>query len=396
MGHKPWEPFKRELAKAESEGVLRRLRLHDPSGADGIELIEGSPVISFGSNDYLGLTRHPAVKQAAVSAVERYGWGSGASRLVTGHTPPHEEFENRIAAYLSKPAALLYSSGYAANVGVLTALLGRHDAVYADRLLHASIIDGARFSGASLHRFSHNDPESLRKILCANPPGPGGRRLVATEGVFSMDGDLAPLKELALIAKEHGALFMVDDAHGVGLFGLGGKGVVHLAGVEDMVDIHIITLGKAFGGMGGVVAASQTFINGLVNYSRSFIYSTAAPPATASAATAALDIIESPEGERLRALLWRNVDKIVSKLKELCYDIGRTQSQIVPIIVGREADVTKAQGFLLSKGTHIPAIRPPTVPKGTARFRMSVTAGHTEGHLDKAVDVLSELKPLLG
>ncbi len=374
-----YNPFGERLERLRTERLLRRLRTFDsPPGRVG--LVDGEEKVQFGSNDYLGLAHHPALRQAAIEATDRYGWGSGASRLVSGTTTPHARFEEEIASFLGKEAALLFANGYGANVGLMTALCGRGDTVYADRLAHASLLDGIRFSGARLVRFQHNDAEHLAHLL-ARREGEKGNRFVVTEGVFSMDGDRPPLAAIAEAAHRHGAVLIVDDAHGVGLFGPDGRGTPHDLGVADQVDVHIITLGKAFGGAGGVIAGSRGLIDGLLNFARPFIYSTAPPPAQASAASAALAIIAGEEGERSRRRLFALVERFVLRAEGFCYTVKGSGTPILPLFV--EGELVAVGKALLEEGYFAPAIRPPTVPIGTARFRVSLTAGHTDDDIDR-------------
>lgn len=365
--------------------MFRRLRLLDSAQGPTARL-DGAEVILFSSNDYLGLCAHPKVTAAAVECVQRYGWGAGAARLLAGSMAPHMELERQMAQFLGKEAALLFNTGYAVNTGVLAAMMGRGDLIFADKLAHASIIDGARQSGAKLVRFAHNDPDSLEKLLAKAPAR--GRRLVVTEGVFSMDGDIPPLKRIADIARRHGAMLMVDDAHGFGLFGPQGRGTIHMAGIADEVDIHVVTLGKAMGGFGGVVAASRRFIDGLINFCRPFIYSTAIPPAAPAAALAALNIIRGQEGDKLRGKLFKNADMAVSLLREAGLAVD-SKTQIVPVVVGESKEASRLAAKLLEGGVYAPAIRPPTVPRGTARLRLSITSGHTEADIKKLGTLLA-------
>ncbi|MDH5638302.1 MAG: 8-amino-7-oxononanoate synthase [Nitrospinota bacterium] len=378
-------PFDERLRKVEADGLFRRLRLLDSAQGPTARL-DGAEVILFSSNDYLGLCAHPKVTAAAVECVQRYGWGAGAARLLAGSMAPHMELERQMAQFLGKEAALLFNTGYAVNTGVLAAMMGRGDLIFADKLAHASIIDGARQSGAKLVRFAHNDPDSLEKLLAKAPAR--GRRLVVTEGVFSMDGDIPPLKRIADIARRHGAMLMVDDAHGFGLFGPQGRGTIHMAGIADEVDIHVVTLGKAMGGFGGVVAASRRFIDGLINFCRPFIYSTAIPPAAPAAALAALNIIRGQEGDKLRGKLFKNADMAVSLLREAGLAVD-SKTQIVPVVVGESKEASRLAAKLLEGGVYAPAIRPPTVPRGTARLRLSITSGHTEADIKKLGTLLA-------
>jgi len=386
------EPFSKELAKTSAKGALRALRLvTDSTGRTAT--VDGREIVHFASNNYLGLSNHPRVIEAVKQSVEKYGWGSGASRLLSGSTPPHMEFEVKVAEYLDKPSALMFSSGYTANVGVITSLMGRKDNIFADRLCHASIIDGARFSGARFTRFSHNDPDALVKQI-KKAGGKGGKLLIVTDGVFSMDGDMAPLKELAQIAERFGALFMVDDAHGFGLFGPQGRGTPSAAGVSDRVDIYVATLGKALGGTGGFVAGSKSLTDGLVNFSRPFIYSTAITPATASAGVAALEIVSGAEGDRRRKALHASAGKIMAYLNNLGYDTGKSRSQIIPVFMGGNGRLENGTGFMLEMGVFAPFIKPPTVPRGTERFRICVMADHNEPDLAKLKNAFQRLKEL--
>lgn len=383
------EIFEEELRQADADGLRRVLNVVESAQGRAVE-IGGRELLLFSSNNYLGLATHPSVVAAAVETTEKYGWGSGASRLISGTMAPHMEFEQKAAAFLDKEAALLYASGYATNLGVLTAIAGRGDTVYADRLAHASLLDGARHSGARLKRFRHNDPDSLRGLISRDKST--GRKIIVTEGVFSMDGDFAPLREIAEVAEQTGAIFMVDDAHGFGLFGPDGRGRAHEEGVMDRVDVYVATLGKAMGGAGGFVAGSRTLIDGLVNFSRPFIYSTAPVPAVAGAGSAALDVVSGPEGEARRRALGANSGKIVDCLENMGYNISDGRLHIVPVFMNENKDLRRLSRKLVEMGVFIPAIRPPTVPKGTERFRLSVMADHTAGDIDKLGDAFEKLK----
>lgn len=383
------EPFLNELAKTSSEGQRRALRLVTES-TGRTATVDGREVVNFASNNYLGLAYHPDIIKAVKQSVDKYGWGSGASRLVSGSLPPHLEFEEKVAAFLDKPSALLFSSGYSTNVGVITSLMGRKDNIFADRLCHASIIDGARFSGARLKRFKHNDPDSLLQQIKKTEGK--GKLLIVTDTVFSMDGDMAPLKEIAEIAERFGALFMVDDAHGFGLLGPDGRGAPHAEGVAERVDIHVATLGKTLGGAGGFVAGSKSLIDGLINYSRSFIYSTAIPPAVGSAGVAALDIISGPEGEQRRKQLDANTSKIMVCLKNLGYDTGQSQSQIIPVFIADNRRFKNETEVMLEMGVFTPFIKHPTVAKGEERFRVSVMADHDESDIKTLGNAFARLK----
>jgi len=385
-------PFDDQLIRAEAEGKLRRLReVASPQGRNII--LEGRLALQFCSNDYLGLCSHPKVTQAARDCISEYGWGAGAARLISGAMTPHARLERAIALFLDKEAALLFGSGYAANTGVLTALAGRGAHIFADRLSHASIIDGALHSGAKLHRYEHNDPDSLAELLRAVPAR--GKRIVVTEGVFSMDGDISPLKQIVSVAKSHEAIMIVDDAHGFGLFGPQGRGSLHEAGVEGETDIHVVTLGKALGGFGGLVAASRRIIEGLINFSRPFIYSTALPPASSAAALAALEIVQGEEGQSRRQRLFRNAASALAALNGAGLRAS-SMTQIIPVLVGESEVAAGLSTALLGRGIYIPAIRPPTVPPGGARLRLSVMSEHEDEDFVKLKTALEAIGPMPG
>lgn len=383
------EPFEEKLERLAAEALPKRV-LRQLSGAQGpVMSLDGKEVLLFCSNNYLGLSNHPDIKQAAINSVRRYGWGSGASRLISGHMEAHQEFEDILADFLDKPAALLFGSGYALNTGLLTSLLGKGDKVFADRLCHASILDGAIASGAKLIRFSHNDPDSLKRLI--EKEEGRGKRLIVTEGLFSMDGDRAPLAAIAGIAERYGAFFMVDDAHGFGVFGPEGRGSCHLAGAHERVDMHVVTLGKALGGAGGAVTGSRKLIEGLVNFSRQFIFSTAPPPAVASAGIAAIKLVSGREGEKRRKILLDSAKKVSGRLKKMGWNTGNSDSQIIPVIIGDENQAIKTAGDLLKNGIYIPAIRFPTAPKGAARLRLTVSSEHTSENLERLFQIFGKI-----
>jgi len=341
-------------------------------------------LLNFSSNDYLDLARHPDVVAAAERALRTAGAGATASRLVSGTLPLHEELEARLARLKGYPAALLFGSGYLANLGILGALLGRGDAVFADRLAHASLMDAAVLCRAELHRFRHNDPQHLDELLQKNAGT--GRKLVVTESVFSMDGDVAPLPELAAVAQRHGALLLVDEAHATGVFGPGGSGLVREHKLEAVVNLSMGTLSKALGGYGGFVACSTAMRALLVNRARAFIYTTAPPPAAAGAALGALDLLDQNPG--WGAELLRRAGAFRDQLRAAGLDVMRSACQIIPIQVGANARALAAAGQLRAAGLLAIAIRPPTVPEGTARLRLSVTRAHSESDLARAADII--------
>lgn len=373
-----------ELDERAQHHLLRRLRVFPAAGAR-IPGPDGRTLLNFSSNDYLGLASHPAVIAAAREALETYGAGATASRLVCGTLPCHAALEERLAAWKGRPAALVFGSGYAANVGLLPAVAGRGDTVFADRLVHASLIDAIRLSGADLQRFRHNDADHLAELLERHPAR--GRRWVVTESVFSMDGDLAPLPRLAGLARSHGALLFVDEAHATGVFSPAGAGRAAELGLGPDVHLGMGTLSKALGGAGGYVACSEAMRDWLVNRARSFIYSTAPAPAAVGAALGALDVLQREP--QLGAELLRRAGLFRERLQAAGLDTMASASQIVPVLVGEAGRALALSARLESAGILAVAIRPPTVPEGSARLRFSVTLGHTPDELDAAADAIA-------
>lgn len=371
-----------ELQQLRDQGLERTLREVPETG--GKLSIDGRQVLNFSSNDYLGLARHPDVLAAAESALRRWGAGSGSSRLVAGSLPCHAELERRLAGEKGYPAALVFGSGFLANMGIIPALVGRHDWIVADRLAHASIMDAAVLSRAVLHRFQHNEPDTLAAILVKRPAH--ARCLVATESVFSMDGDLAPLREIAGVARRHGVMLMVDEAHATGVFGPGGAGRVRELGLERDTALSMGTLSKALGGYGGFVACSETMRQFLVNRARSLIFSTSLPPAVIGSALGALDHLRTQPD--LGQQLLERAARFRGRLRAAGFDTGHSASQIIPVIVGDNRRALALARRLLEHGIMAAAIRPPTVPAGTARLRLSVTLDHTPEDLDRAVEML--------
>ncbi len=372
--------FEDALAQLDARHLLRRLRLTE-SAPGPVVTIEGRPVILMAANDYLGLATHPALKQAAIDAVVRFGVGSGASRLISGTLPPHADLETALARFKGAEASLVFGSGYLANIGLIPALAGTGALILADRLCHASLIDGCRLSGANFRVFRHRDLAHLEQLLS----GRKARRptLIVTDGVFSMDGDLAPLPDLIALAERHDARLLVDDAHGTGVMGDTGRGTLEHFGVESRLPFQMGTLSKALGGSGAYVAGPSTLIRHLVNHARSFIYTTAPPPATAAAALAALDVIRNEPERRTR--LWTNRQRWVEGLVGLGYRIADTASPIVPVLIGQADQALRLAERLLQLGVFAPAIRPPTVPEGTSRIRTTLSSEHRPEHLDQAL-----------
>ena len=387
MPHNPLSWIDDELAALEQKHLRRRLIVRNgPQSARSS--IGGCELVNFGSNDYLGLAADPRLARAVTEAIVTEGWGSGASPLVTGHAALHRQLEERLAAFEGTEAALLFSSGFAANSGAIAAMVGPGDAVYCDSKNHASLFDGCRLSRADVRVYPHGDCRRLAALLDASKQR--GRRLIVTDALFSMDGDLAPLVELANLAEKCDAMLMVDEAHATGVFGSHGRGVAEQLGVEDRVHVRVGTLSKALGCVGGFVAGNQPLIEWLVNRARPYVFSTAAPAAMSAAAVAALDIVEQ-EPQRRETLLVR-ANSLRAELAQRGWNTGSSASQIVPIIVGDPERAVSLSLRLQEHGFFVPAIRPPTVPDGEACLRISLTAGHTEEMIAALVENLGEAK----
>jgi len=377
------EFLQQSLDDLENRNLRRALRVSDaPTGAS--VKLAGKTLHNFASNDYLGLASHRDVVEAAVRATRDYGAGAGASRLITGTQRPHAELEEKLASFKRTKAALAFGSGTAASIGALQALAGKDDVILLDRLSHACLVDGARLSGAVYRAFAHNDAGELdHHLRWAREKHSGARVFVVTEAVFSMDGDLAPLREIVALKEKFGAVLMLDEAHAVGVLGEGGRGLADQLGLANRIDIHMGTLGKALGGAGGYIAGSRALIEFLVNRARSFIFSTAPTASSVAAASAALDICAGTEGESRRTHL-RKIAAIMDP---------SLPAAIHPVIVGdadaalREAEALRRLGFF------VPAIRPPTVPKGTSRLRVSLSAAHEESVVSELAQILRGMRP---
>jgi 8-amino-7-oxononanoate synthase len=371
-----------ELDKARMEGLYRILRTVTSAQGRHIQL-DGRELLNFSSNDYLALANDPVLKQAGAEAMEKYGVGAGASRLVSGNLQPYEDLERRLAAFKAKEAALVFGSGYAANVGTIAALVGERDVVILDKLDHASIIDGARQSGATIRVYPHKNLKKLEAIL--RQCGLFRRTLIVTETVFSMDGDLAPLVEIVELKEKYGAWLMIDEAHATGLYAKNRRGLAEATGVENRIDVTLGTLSKALGCLGGFVVGSPVLIDFLRNRARSLIYSTALPPAVCAASAAAVDFVMSERGQERRDRLWRNVSLMKNGLSALGVQ-NESRSPIIPIIIGDEAATVELSRKLYERGIFVPAIRFPTVPKGKARLRVTVTAAHEEPDIEQFLE----------
>ncbi len=373
--------LKSELDQLHQAGLWRSLR-SVTTAPTGRALLDGRDVILLGSNNYLGLSVHPIVTEAAATAARKYGTGASASRLMSGNCDLYTELEAKIAKVKKTEAALVFGSGYLANIGTIPVLAGDRDLILSDALNHASLIDGCRLSHATKQIYRHCDIEHLESLLTQSTKF--RRRLIVTDGIFSMDGDIAPLPEICELADRYDAMVMVDDAHSFGVLGEKGGGTVEHFGLENHGVIQMGTLSKAVGGLGGYVAGSADLINFLVNRARSFIFTTGLPPATLAGASAALDVIYStPE---LRRRLSSNVLLLKNALLEKGFQLLPSETQILPLILGAADVASRFAEVLLSHGVYAPAIRPPTVPEGTSRLRLSVIASHTPEDLEIAVE----------
>lgn len=361
-----------ELERLQRQGLRRQLQWRE--GPQGPRIrVEGRELIHFGSNDYLGLAGDPRLAAAAACAAAREGWGSGASPLILGRSRVHHELEKALARFEGTEDALVFPSGYAANTGAIAALVGPGDAVFTDRKNHASLWDGCRLSRADVRPYAHGDWQQLDRLLARSP---ARRRLIVTDGLFSMDGDLAPLPELVEVAHRHGAMLLVDEAHATGVFGQRGRGTAEALGVDSYIAIRVGTLSKALGCAGGFVAGSRRLIQWLANTARPYVFSTAGPPASAAAAMVALDVVQH-EPHRRTQLLARAAH-LRRRLGQRGWNVGNSASQIIPLVVGQVDKALELSARLRQQGVFVPAIRPPTVPEGEACLRISLTAAHTD------------------
>ena len=374
-----------ELLARREQGLYRHRQTLGSAQGPRVS-VDGETLLAFCSNDYLGLAADPRVVEAFRRAASHWGVGSGASHLVCGHMRIHHELEEELAAFTGRPRALLFSNGYAANLGVAAALLHRADAVFEDRLNHASLLDGALLSGARLRRFLHNDPVSLEARLAATP---ARRRLVAVDGVFSMDGDEAPLAALSAVCDRGDALLVVDDAHGFGVLGERGAGTLEAQQAADRVELLMGTLGKALGAAGAFVAGSELLIESLLQHARTYIYTTAIPPAVAAAARESLRILQAEQWRR------EHLAALVQRFREGAMRIGLTlapsRTPIQPLLLGESARALDWSARLRRLGILVPAIRPPTVPVGSARLRITLSAAHEAGDVERLLAALAEV-----
>ena len=384
--------IQKELKNLKDSGLFNKIRtLSSPQGA-WLE-VDGKKVLNFCSNNYLGLANDPRMVKAAQDAITRYGVGPGAVRTIAGTMDLHVKLEERVAAFKQAEAAITFQSGFCANLGTIQALVGKGDVIFSDELNHASIIDGCRLSGASIKRYAHCDPANLELVIKENE-GTYNRALIVTDGVFSMDGDIAPLDKLYEIAKVYDIILMVDDAHGEGVLGKGGRGIVDHFNLHGKVDIEVGTFSKAFGVVGGVVSGSSVIIDWLKQRGRPFLFSSAVTPPDVAACIAAIDILE--ESTELVDRLWDNAKYFTAGMDELGFDTGHSQTPITPIMLGEAPLAQQFSRELFENGIFATSIGYPTVPKGKARIRVMLSAAHSRDDLDQALEAFKKTGKSLG
>lgn len=362
------------------------------SGQDTGVVIDGLPMIMIGSNNYLGLTSHPEVKKAAVEAVEKYGSGCSGSRFLNGTLDIHVELEERLARFMNKEAALVYSTGFQTNLGTISTLVGKREFIITDRANHASIFDGCRLAFGETVKYKHNDMEDLKRVLTACGKNKG--KLIVVDGVFSMEGDIVNLPEIVDLAKKYKARIMVDDAHGIGVLGPNGRGTAEHFGLEDEVDIIMGTFSKSFASLGGFIAAQEEVIHYIKHLSRELIFSASMPPSAVAATLKALEIIQREPERRKR--LWEITEKMQKGYRTLGFDIGNTRTPVIPIMIGEDLETFKFWKMLFENGVFANPIISPAVPKGRALIRTSYTATHTDEQMDKVLEVFGCVGKQLG
>jgi glycine C-acetyltransferase len=379
--------IQQELESLKDSGLYNRIRtLSTPQGA-WLE-VDGRRVLNFCSNNYLGLANHPRLKAAASAAIERYGVGPGAVRSIAGTMDLHLELERRLAAFKGVEAAITFQSGFTANLAVLPALVGKEDVIFSDELNHASIIDGSRLSGARIVRFAHANAADLERQIQANASS-YRRALTVTDGVFSMDGDIAPLDEIYAVTESHDIMLMVDDAHGEGVMGTGGRGIVDHFRLHGKVDVEVGTLSKAFGGVGGVVAGKAVIVEWLRQRGRPFLFSSAVTPPDVAAMIAAVDLLE--ESTELVDRLWENARYFKAEMKNLGFDTGHSVTPITPIMLGEAPLAQQFSRELFEEGLFAMALGYPTVPQGKARIRVMLSAAHSQSDLNQALEIFAKV-----
>lgn len=380
-----------EIAALKEAGLFNRIRTID-SPMDGRVTIDGRSLLNFCANNYLGLANHPRLRTAVKEAVDKYGVGPGAVRTIAGTMSLHIQLEEKLAAFKRAEACITLQSGFAANLATIPALVGKGDVIFSDELNHASIIDGSRLSRATVVRYAHNDVANLRRKIAETTEY--GRRLIVTDGVFSMDGDIAPLDKICEVAEEHDILLMVDDAHGEGVLGEGGRGIVDHFGLHGRVDVEVGTLSKAFGVMGGLVAGKQAIIDWLRQRGRPFLFSSALTVPDTAACLAAVELLQ--ESTELVDRLWSNAALFKKEMQAMGFNTGVTQTPIVPVMLGEAALAQRFSQRLFEEGVFAMAIGYPTVPQGKARIRVMNSAAHSQNDLEVALDVFGRVGQELG
>ena len=380
-----------QLEDLKRSGLYRSLReVEGPPGTTIV--IDGRKLLQFSSNNYLGLANHPRLKAAAMAAVERYGVGSGASRLVCGNLDLNRKLEEKVAQLKKKEAALLFSTGYMANLGVIAALAGEGDLILSDEYNHASIVDACRLSRAQTRVYPHKRMDELEKLLAGAESSK--RRLIVTDGIFSMDGDIAPLPDLVDLAEKYECLLMVDDAHATGVLGPNGGGTGDHFGLAEKIDVAMGTFGKALGGFGAFVAGDRNLRELLINCSRPFMFTTGLPPSVLAAGIAALEVVE--EEPEMRARLWDNANLLRNGIEEMGFTLAGGETQIIPLLAGDASLAMEMSSLLREEGVYIQGIRPPSVPPGSSRLRITVSAAHTRGELAFALEALQKVGRRVG
>jgi glycine C-acetyltransferase len=383
-----------QLEDLRAKGLHHRLRVLEGEQKP-VANFDGKQVINLSSNNYLGLTTHRSLRRAALEAVRHWGVGAGAVRTLAGTMKIHMELEEQIANFKQTEACVVFQSGFTANAGTVAAILGKDDLIISDELNHASIIDGCRLSKAAIQIFKHKDVADCERI-CQETVNWTGRKLLITDGVFSMDGDIAPLPQLCDLAEKYNCIMMVDDAHASGVLGRGGRGTVDHLGCQGRVDIQVGTLSKAIGAMGGYVCGSRDLIDFLYHRARPFLFSTSHPPSVTATCQAAFALLDSPEGEKLIKKLWSNTKFFKQRVKKLGFSTGGSETPITPILVGEAAKAFEFSRRLFEAGVYAPAVGYPTVPEGKARLRAIVTATHKRAELERAAQILAETGQSLG
>ena len=379
------DKFVKEIESLKSKNLFREPKIISSLCGPEVE-IEGKRYVNFSSNNYLGLADSPLLKKASIKAIEKYGAGTGASRLMSGTLKLHRDLEKKIAQFKGEEDAMIFPSGFMANLGAIPALAGSKDAIIVDRLNHASIIDGARLSHAKIFVYPHCDINALKKILKRTEGFP--RRLVITDSLFSMDGDKAPLLDILKLCKKYKSMLMVDEAHATGVFGKRGSGLVEESGLSGKIDIVMGTMSKALGGMGGYIAGKKAIIEYLRQTARTFIYTTSLPASLTVGSLAAIDYIE--KNKKMRMAFQKKIEYVRNGLLSLGYNLLASSSQIIPVVIGPAGKTMEMQKYLFRQGLFILAIRPPTVPKNSSRFRITVTTAHKKEHLDRLLDVFAK------